>query len=538
MQESRTTGWLERNGYLKIVRTEKLTTKAPTSEPQRNAPRQKAFIVTRYHCPFHLLLRGSHPEFIHPNVHKFTHPALTRRKPSSKRKEIQSYLAQTITKVEALDQAIDWAQAFLEALQFEKETKITQIQTDHTSRSSIQRLPGDILEKIFVETLPIHRNSTMSFDDFPLKLGIVCNDWRDLAHSCSSLWSTIHIAIPAIGFPGAADPTPITPEHEWQMEIKVAMSLKYSISEWLGRANGRPLSISVGSQLREDVAEEAVEIIVSALVPFANQWRNLDLQFPMSTLVQRMLGQIQEMPETPNLRSLRMRDTKPYNVLDTHPDVYHFIRKLLPSSSNLQQFNAFYFDMTHREQLSVPWSKLTKLSLVRCRIARSQIVAILRLASRLVSSKYPGAEFQPDGAISLPMLEEFSFFEHMWLLVPFRLPRLQRLKFEGRVVFPGALNPLERFDIVDLLSHQTQLTSLRLNLTSLNENTLVEVLALVPYLKHLSFENPSDPRMVQIFNEHPPQQNTIDGPNTCDPHSNRDCRWNSHRQLVPSHRNI
>ncbi|KAJ7151795.1 hypothetical protein C8R43DRAFT_1004394 [Mycena crocata] len=60
--------------------------------------------------------------------------------------------------------------------------------------SYARRLPQDILEIIFLECLPTHRNAVMAPSDPPQLLCHICSAWRSIALSLPIIRTSLHIS--------------------------------------------------------------------------------------------------------------------------------------------------------------------------------------------------------------------------------------------------------------------------------------------------------------------------------------------------------
>ena len=151
---------------------------------------------------------------------------------------------------------------------------LTEIKGYHSLISLAHRLPLDILQEVFLHSLPTSHNTLMDSNECPLLLTCICSGWRGIALSTPQLWSSIHIPIPPItrGHP-----------HEWgsinfwdlpeEFRISTLLSLKNyatAISNWLGRLGVSPLCISLYDPGDSFVPKEHYEIIINSFLSFAN----------------------------------------------------------------------------------------------------------------------------------------------------------------------------------------------------------------------------------------------------------------------------
>ncbi|KAJ6564116.1 hypothetical protein B0H19DRAFT_941623, partial [Mycena capillaripes] len=58
--------------------------------------------------------------------------------------------------------------------------------------SHLRRLPQEVIENIFLDCLPTHRNAIMSTSEAPLVLCRICSAWRSIAVSLPRLWASLH----------------------------------------------------------------------------------------------------------------------------------------------------------------------------------------------------------------------------------------------------------------------------------------------------------------------------------------------------------
>ncbi|KAJ3500109.1 hypothetical protein NMY22_g19372 [Coprinellus aureogranulatus] len=84
----------------------------------------------------------------------------------------------------------------------------------------IRRVPDELLQEIFVRTLPCTYLPTMSARDSPVVLTHVCRRWRQLAHSNPRLWAGLHVK---------------KGEDEGRL------------SQWLARTGSVPISLTFGN---------------------------------------------------------------------------------------------------------------------------------------------------------------------------------------------------------------------------------------------------------------------------------------------------
>ncbi|KAK7001472.1 hypothetical protein R3P38DRAFT_3049321 [Favolaschia claudopus] len=121
-----------------------------------------------------------------------------------------------------------------------------------------RRLPQDIIEEIFLASLPTQHNAAMTASEPPLLLGRICSRWRSIAFSLPGLWNTLHISADLVDREGM--PTAIT--------------------DWLTRASVLPLAISAhwNDPDRYDFDFDFnAATLIDTLIPFSSRWSILRL---------------------------------------------------------------------------------------------------------------------------------------------------------------------------------------------------------------------------------------------------------------------
>ncbi|KAJ7604541.1 hypothetical protein FB45DRAFT_956460 [Roridomyces roridus] len=85
-----------------------------------------------------------------------------------------------------------------------------------------RRIPQELLEQIFLDCLPEHRNAAMSPTEAPLLLGHVCSEWRSIAFGFPQLWARLHVS-----------------------SEFMSPSMMEELQTWLARSANSPLTISL-----------------------------------------------------------------------------------------------------------------------------------------------------------------------------------------------------------------------------------------------------------------------------------------------------
>ncbi|KAK6977527.1 hypothetical protein R3P38DRAFT_3123449 [Favolaschia claudopus] len=119
-----------------------------------------------------------------------------------------------------------------------------------------RRLPGELVEQIFVDCLPTTHNAVMSVREPPLLLGRICSGWRSIALSAPKLWNSLHIYAPLIS----------------------TQEIKRGITEWLTRS--APLPILFSAQYNSIAYPRTYpenDTVLPQLIPFSARWSDLSL---------------------------------------------------------------------------------------------------------------------------------------------------------------------------------------------------------------------------------------------------------------------
>ena len=105
---------------------------------------------------------------------------------------IQKHLVTLVAATTTFDKGIGKLQKELKTLQEARDALCHAIELHKALISPLRRYP-DILQEIFHHCLPTAHDATMNPWDAPLLLTHICRDWRNLALSTPSFWSTILI---------------------------------------------------------------------------------------------------------------------------------------------------------------------------------------------------------------------------------------------------------------------------------------------------------------------------------------------------------
>jgi len=108
---------------------------------------------------------------------------------------IKAFLAEPCKQLEEMKAEKDCLhdQAELDSLKLKYENLHQQVTSCASLITLPRRLPYDLLEEIFYQTLPTDRNAPMNTNATPLIFTRICRHRRQVALSIPRLWSTIHI---------------------------------------------------------------------------------------------------------------------------------------------------------------------------------------------------------------------------------------------------------------------------------------------------------------------------------------------------------
>ncbi|KAL1745850.1 hypothetical protein HDZ31DRAFT_81630 [Schizophyllum fasciatum] len=173
----------------------------------------------------------------------------------------------------------------------------------------MERLNFDILEQVFLHTLPNNAFVHPSSRAGPLLVSHVCSSWRRQALSMPALWRSLGIHVTRTG----VKPSP---------EV---------IATWLGRARNRPLRIRLSLPEKPGVEGwQNSHKAFRAILPFHDRWQRLELRLRMF-LPMEMLDEIP--PD--GLQGLRaLHITIPGTLITA----WTHLRRILNEAPHLERF--------------------------------------------------------------------------------------------------------------------------------------------------------------------------------------------------------
>lgn len=147
--------------------------------------------------------------------------------------KIRELCASPLNELARLEAEISRTQALLYDLQKSYRQLKTSVDAHLALLSPMRNLPPEVLQLIFIMTLPSNRNAVMHSSEAPVLLGRVCSGWRRIALATPELWCSVHVVCPPMDYAESAfAPTRV------QRQASIMVS-------WLARSGACPLSISI-----------------------------------------------------------------------------------------------------------------------------------------------------------------------------------------------------------------------------------------------------------------------------------------------------
>jgi len=329
----------------------------------------------------------------------------------------------------------------------------------------IHKLPPEIGSHIFRLSLPtLDDQAPKPWDEGKqvtqvLRLGAVCQKWRQLAWATPNLWELLYVNI--------GPPT----------ERSLVESLPGLLSEWLSRSGMRPLTIffqqyeddNIYPFLSDELAVEALECATDSIIDIFNQhsgrWRNLHLNVA-ANIPGRLCGSTQ-----PNqLLSLEL------GIDGRRSPTQQFVMKSKPSPTHLTLFE---FSPT---SVDIGWDNVTCANLQG--VSVSECLELLRLAPALEYYQVMPEEdprFPDDTTILHPRLRSLYFsFSATHFLEMINVPSLEDWTHDV------GSNPLSATILVSLFERSScSLKFLTLNDVPLTSTNFRLLLQAVPSLEYL-----------------------------------------------------
>ncbi|GLB42703.1 hypothetical protein LshimejAT787_1201520 [Lyophyllum shimeji] len=348
-------------------------------------------------------------------------------------------------------------------------------------------LPTEIMSKIFMQCANIDSCSLTPADtiDMPLLLTKICRSWRTIAIGTRSLWSRLFLSI-----------KPNATQHQTAL-----------VSTWLARSGAYPLQIYVmWTHPPFCTSHEVLDIVIQ----HAHHWRSMYFFLPIPAY--RSLAPIRgNLPLLAELSLGTYDDPDPAPTPSTQ-------RVLLDAFQVAPKLRSLECVNLHPDMFVLPWAHLAHIPIMA--VAPSFALSVLRRAPRLTSASFICTE--PDDAdgrsFSLPAhappsthgplplrhthLSELAILGHEhWAPHPthtadadatdptplFRLlslPHLRSLRI-CNITCPAPA-PALAAHLVPFLTRIDALQALYLRKTALHERDVLQLLGLVPGLRHLT----------------------------------------------------
>ncbi|KAF7312991.1 F-box domain-containing protein [Mycena kentingensis (nom. inval.)] len=262
----------------------------------------------------------------------------------AQRHALREFTSPHRARVAALDDEIARLNALLDDVVRNRAEEQQLIDAHDALLSPLRALPVDIIQEVFVRTLPTDGATALIPTEGPLLLSRVCRDWRDIVHRTPSLYASLHILYPG------------TP-------LRVLWLLK-TMESWLERARGMTLDISFVLSGTWD-PKLSVNPVLQALYEARSRWRKMKLVLPFGHDTHPLSGIPPE--EVPNLLSMELALFDGFELPETPiPVLFPFLAttalqslvlrgplQLLPSLDNVS-----YETLTHLELAVAPRSEV------------------------------------------------------------------------------------------------------------------------------------------------------------------------------------
>ncbi|KAJ7043141.1 hypothetical protein C8F04DRAFT_1073797 [Mycena alexandri] len=241
-----------------------------------------------------------------------------------------------------LEAAIARTQARLQNLQREHRSIKALVDAHVALLSPMRNLPPEVLQLIFIKSLPSDRNAVIHASEAPLLLGRVCSGWRRIAFATPELWASVHVVCPPMDYAESASPRTRTQ--------------RQAMEAWLARSGACPLSVSIWVSREAGFGGAAVAAaspFVEAILPLSHRWKNIELRVPTDSLDSFHYLQGSDVPllqtvAITNGGSLARDDWSANLLFLQHAPRLHTLSLTHEGNVNLPSF---------------PWAQLTALSL-------------------------------------------------------------------------------------------------------------------------------------------------------------------------------
>lgn len=147
------------------------------------------------------------------------------------------------------------------------------IPTPHWLCMAVSRIPSEILQKIFIQSLPQSQFLAPEVSEVPLKLTLICRAWRDSSITCPWLWASI--SINTIDY---VDPIP----GDYEQARREYAHLEAGVEQWLSRSGSLPLTIryeafQANLNMGQPLASHTTSRLSDVFAGVASRWEHIEI---------------------------------------------------------------------------------------------------------------------------------------------------------------------------------------------------------------------------------------------------------------------
>jgi len=336
--------------------------------------------------------------------------------------------------------------------------------------SPIHRLPNELIAHIFVMGCPAPNHKLEGIDTAPFRyqvlVGSICRLWRETAHQCPSLWTSVAAFYPARSRGG-----------------KKLAFYEEMMAEILGRSGTLELDLSLRISWFSVLGDYDHVIPHFQRVHTLHVKFERSMDFPLST-------------HTPAFTNLRHLYAKGYDCGTAGS---------LPSFGENFPLESLYYETDRPLNVStLPTSRLRYCHIFLGHVSQ-QTIQLINKCSDLRVLELWGDTWDPDTLISSSTLTHVDL--HVWGELPFRgpvaqgLPNLLHLRLEVDDAFELPIHPLSWTPLPSLRS-----LSIRFGRDGLPDESygahLVEILRGAPRLVALQIDEIDAPEVIEFISTH------------------------------------
>ncbi|CAA7263509.1 unnamed protein product [Cyclocybe aegerita] len=271
----------------------------------------------------------------------------------------------------------------------------------------IRRLPPEILQQIFLFSIPDNHYAVISPNEAPVSLTHTCGRWRRIAVKMPLLWTSVHISVPS----------QVIEDPDF---VKKAIDARVSaLKRWIKRSHDLPFDFSVYDPGTVLALEEPRKRLFGLLCSISKQWRRVKIHAPPNVL--QRIAKLKR-KDIPLLEEFEVHTDLVSSIVSCNEDneiiIWGGSRVLAAPlltrfktntvSESLRKFKLPYKQLTHLELghgLSPSWEPFLSVS---------RLAWILLLMANLVRGSFvvSAASFEfPEQQIKLPELESLVITE-------------------------------------------------------------------------------------------------------------------------------